>query len=94
MSSIDIVNSSRVQLQVVHKAPTVIIDKTDGCQLFLSRENADIEILSAKSSELNVVLPQEDSALDPKEFAVAEQLRTVIDLASNKLITTAVEHKG
>ena len=40
--------------------PTVIIDKTDGCQMFLSKESLGVEIVSSKSSEMNVVLTTND----------------------------------
>lgn len=37
--------------------PTISIDKTDGCQMFLGAQSADcVQIVSAKSSEMNVVL--------------------------------------
>lgn len=37
--------------------PTISIDKTDGCQMFLSKESFNVEIVSSKSSEMNVMLP-------------------------------------
>ena len=33
------------------------MEKTDGCQMYLSAESLDVEIVSAKSSEMNVVIP-------------------------------------
>lgn len=37
--------------------PTVSIDKTDGCQMYLSKESLGVEIISSKSSEMNVSIP-------------------------------------
>ena len=37
--------------------PTISIDKTDGCQIYLSKESMDCEIVTAKSSEMNIVVP-------------------------------------
>ena len=38
--------------------PTIIIDKVDGLQMFLSKDSLAVEIVSAKSSALNVMVPQ------------------------------------
>lgn len=37
--------------------PTVSIQKTDGCQVYLSKESLDTEIVTSKSSEMNVLVP-------------------------------------
>lgn len=44
--------------QVLGKVPTISIDKTDGCQMYLSPESMDVEIVSSKSSEMNVLVPK------------------------------------
>ena len=44
-------------IQVTGKVPTISIDKTDGCQIYLSKESMDCEIVTAKSSEMNIVVP-------------------------------------
>ena len=51
---------SRLFLQVLGKVPTISIDKTDGCQMFLSKESLQTEIITAKSSEMNVMIPDGD----------------------------------
>ncbi|ORX85220.1 hypothetical protein K493DRAFT_326761 [Basidiobolus meristosporus CBS 931.73] len=51
VSTIDIVNSKSVQVQVLGVTPTIVIDKTDGAQLFLSKECLDVDVFTAKSSE-------------------------------------------
>ena len=38
--------------------PTISVDKTDGCQMYLSRDSLGVEIVSSKSSEMNVMIPQ------------------------------------
>lgn len=42
------------------KVPTISINKTDGCHVYLSGESLGCEIISAKSSEMNVLVPQKD----------------------------------
>lgn len=44
--------------QVLGKVPTISVDKTDGCQIYLSPEALDVEIVSSKSSEMNVLVPK------------------------------------
>lgn len=41
------------------KVPTISINKTDGCHVYLSKSSLDCEIVSAKSSEMNVLIPTE-----------------------------------
>jgi hypothetical protein len=38
-------------------APTISIDNTSGCQLYLSKDSLGASITSAKSSEMNVMVP-------------------------------------
>jgi adenylyl cyclase-associated protein len=45
---------------VLGKVPTISIDKTDGCQMYLSAESLDVEIISSKSSEMNVLFPDKN----------------------------------
>jgi len=40
--------------------PTITVDKTDGLQMYISKESMQVEIVSAKSSALNVVVPKSD----------------------------------
>lgn len=48
-----------LKFQVLGKVPTITIDKTDGCQMYLSKQSLEVEIVSSKSSEMNVLLPNE-----------------------------------
>lgn len=36
------------------------INKTEGCHVYLSKESLNCEIVSAKSSEMNILVPQGD----------------------------------
>lgn len=42
------------------KVPTISINKTEGCHVYLSQEAMDCEIVSAKSSEMNILVPHGD----------------------------------
>ena len=52
---VEIINSKDVTVQVMGKVPTISINKTDGCHVYLSKNSLDCEIVSAKSSEMNVI---------------------------------------
>lgn len=75
VSSVEFVNSQSVQAQVMGKCPTVSIDKTDGCMMYLSKDSLDAEIVTAKSSEMNILVPKEDG--DFVEFPLPEQFKSV-----------------
>ena len=68
------------------KVPTISVEKTDGCQMYLSKDSTDAVIVSAKSSEMNVSIPNGD---DFVEQPVPEQFKTCIK--GTKLTTTATE---
>jgi adenylyl cyclase-associated protein len=36
--------------------PTLSIQKTDGCQVYLSKESINAEIVTSKSSEMNILV--------------------------------------
>ena len=55
-----IVNCKGLQVQVKGSVPSVAIDKTDGCQVYLSYASTGAQIVTSKSSELNVSFPQSE----------------------------------
>ncbi|NXE29285.1 CAP1 protein, partial [Ardeotis kori] len=87
---VEIINSRDVKVQVMGKVPTISINKTDGCHVYLSKSSLDCEIVSAKSSEMNVLIPAEGG--DFTEFPVPEQFKTVWN--GQKLVTTVTEIAG
>ncbi|XP_050300987.1 adenylyl cyclase-associated protein 1 isoform X1 [Anthonomus grandis grandis] len=90
VSCMEFINCQSVQMQVLGKVPTISIDKTDGCQVYLSNDSLDVEIITSKSSEMNILIPKGDDYI---EHAVPEQFRTKIS-ASKNLQTEIVENKG
>ncbi|CAO3653131.1 unnamed protein product [Cunninghamella echinulata] len=92
VSTVDIVNCKSFGLQILHVTPTIAIDKSDGGQIYLSKECLGVEILTAKSSSLNIMVPENSEAenSDFNEIPVPEQIKTTI--VDGKLVTTMVEH--
>ncbi|KAF7669353.1 hypothetical protein LDENG_00196450 [Lucifuga dentata] len=86
---VEVINSKAIQLQVLGTVPTISINKTEGCQVYLSKDSLNCDIVSAKSSEMNILIPGED---DYREFPVPEQFKTVWD--GSKLVTEPTEIAG
>ncbi|XP_043506549.1 adenylyl cyclase-associated protein 1 isoform X4 [Frieseomelitta varia] len=90
VSSIEFVNCQSVQMQVLGKVPTISIDKTDGCQMYLNLESLNVEFISSKSSEMNVMIPRANG--DYVEYPIPEQFKTII--CPKGLNTIAVDSLG
>ncbi|XP_033013623.1 adenylyl cyclase-associated protein 1 [Lacerta agilis] len=87
---VEIINSRDIQVQVLGKVPTISINKTDGCHVYLSKNSLECEIVSAKSSEMNVLVPTDSG--DFNEFPIPEQFKTQWN--GQKLVTTVTEIAG
>lgn len=87
VSSFEVVNCTSVEVQVTGKVPSFAIDKTSGCQVYISKDSLETEIVTSKSSELNVMFPHGD---DLTEVAVPEQYKSFI--RDGKLVTEIVHH--
>ncbi|XP_034400311.1 adenylyl cyclase-associated protein 1 [Cyclopterus lumpus] len=87
---VEIINCKDVKIQVLGKVPTISINKTDGCHVYLSKDSLSCEIVSAKSSEMNILVPDQDGEFT--EFPVPEQFKTIWD--GKKLVTTSTEVAG
>ncbi|KAL8512475.1 hypothetical protein ACS0TY_018811 [Phlomoides rotata] len=44
-------------------APTISVDNTAGCQLYLSKDALEASISTAKSSEINVLVPGSEAGI-------------------------------
>lgn len=89
VSSVDVIKCPKFALQVVGTLPTLLLDQVDGATVYLSKDSQNTEILSSKSSSVNINLPTED---DYVENPVPEQIRTYIK--DGKLVSEIVEHAG
>ena len=82
------INSCKsVKVQAYGLCPSVCIDKTDGCYVYLSKTSLDCVFTCAKISEVNVAWPDPKSA-DPDvpdwiDKPIPEQYKHTIDLDNN-----------
>ena len=44
-------------MQVMGGVPTISVEKTDGCQMYLSQHSLHTHLITAQSSEMNVLIP-------------------------------------
>lgn len=58
------------------KVPTISINKTEGCHIYLSEESLDCEIVSAKSSEMNILIPQDGDYVSEIFFKFSSMFHT------------------
>ena len=98
VSSLDVIKCPKFAVQVDGVLPTILLDQVDGAQIYLSLESLGTEIFSSKCSSINIVVPPSDEEGgdegDSKEYAVPEQLRTVIKKGGKGLQSEIVEHAG
>lgn len=73
VSSIEVVNCKNVQVQAKGVVPSVAIDKTDGCLVYISWEGRDVQFVTSKSSEMNVAFPTSPTGDDYIEKPIPEQ---------------------
>ncbi|KAL1493312.1 hypothetical protein ABEB36_011390 [Hypothenemus hampei] len=91
VAAVEFINCQSVQMQMFGKVPTISVDKTDGCQIYLSTESLDVEVVTSKSSEMNVMIPSANG--DYVEHPIPEQFKTTI-LPNKTIKTIIVENKG
>nr|CAG4716499.1 unnamed protein product [Naegleria fowleri] len=94
VSGIELVNCQSCQVQVRGSAPTLSIDKTDGAIVYLSKESIHCRIVTAKSSEMNIVIPDMDSKDDDMiEIPLPEQFVNTYDPKTKKFHTELMKHE-
>eukprot|EP00250_Pteridium_aquilinum_P002137 c12340_g1_i1 orf=342-1844(-) len=92
VSAFEVVNCTSVEVQCQSTAPSISVDNTTGCQIYLSKTSLGTCITTAKSSEINVLVPGKTENSDFVEHALAEQFQSVFKDGS--FITTPVSHSG
>ena len=73
---------------------TFTVDKCSGTQLILNRDSLNAEVVSAKSSELNIVVPGATDDDEFKEHAIPEQFVSKWDEKGAKWVTNSMAHTG
>eukprot|EP00955_Chlamydomonas_euryale_P114429 366278-Chlamydomonas_euryale.AAC.21 len=94
IASCEAVNCKSVQMQTTGVVPTISVEKTDGAQIFLPKgltANSDFQVVTAKCSEINVVVVGAADE-DPLEEPIPEQFVTTF--VKGRPVTVAASHSG
>ncbi|KAI9128490.1 hypothetical protein K1719_001483 [Acacia pycnantha] len=92
VAACEIVNCNGVEVQCQGSAPTISVDNTSGCQLYLSKDSLEASISTAKSSEINVLVPGSTSDGDWVEHALPHQYFHAYK--KGHFVTTPASHSG
>lgn len=92
VAACEIVNCSGVEVQCQGSAPTISVDNTSGCQLYLSKDSLEASITTAKSSEINVMVPASDADGDWGEHSLPQQY--IHTFKDGQFVTSPVSHSG
>lgn len=72
---VEFIDCQRAQAQVNGFVPTITADKVDGIEVFLSKESLSCEIVSSKSSEINISVP--NASDEYVEHPIPEQFKSI-----------------
>ncbi|KAI4295531.1 hypothetical protein L6164_035570 [Bauhinia variegata] len=92
VAACEIVNCNRVEVQCQGSAPTISVDNTSGCQLYLNKDSLEASISTAKSSEINVLVPGAEPDGDWAEHSLPQQYIHVYK--DGRFETTSASHSG
>lgn len=92
VAACEIVNCNGVEVQCQGSAPTISVDNTGGCQLYLSKDSLEASITTAKSSEINVLVPGAGQDDDWGEHSLPQQYVHVYK--DGQFVTTPVSHSA
>merc|ERR1712232_946490 len=59
LSNVEMVNSDQIKVQVMGSVKSISIDKCNGVGVYLSKLSLDAQIVSSKSSEMNLTIPEQ-----------------------------------
>ncbi|CAF3426820.1 unnamed protein product [Rotaria sp. Silwood1] len=91
VSLIEFINCRQVKAQVLENVPTIQIEKTDGCHVYLSKSSLNTEFITSKSSEMTINVPFGDG--EYKEYPIPEQFKTCLQ-GGKQLVTVPNESSG
>lgn len=90
-AAVEILGSKNVEVRLLDEVPTVNVDKVEGALIYLSNKSLDTVVVTAKSTGVNILVPNEDDDTKHTPELIAEQFKTIVNSKSRKLITTPSE---
>ncbi|CAF2990888.1 unnamed protein product [Rotaria sp. Silwood2] len=84
VSLVEFVNCCQIKAQVMENVPTIQIEKTDGCHIYLSNLSLNTIFITSKSSEMTINVPFGDG--EYKEYPIPEQFKICLQDGNNSLL--------
>ncbi|WFD00983.1 suppressor of rasval19 [Malassezia yamatoensis] len=96
VSSLEITRCQSFTAQITGFTPTILVDNTDGGQVYLSEESLSSQLTASKSSALNVSVPVVGVPGEYEELALPEQLMHTFGRKGDSATcaTKVVQHFG
>ncbi|WFD45236.1 suppressor of rasval19 [Malassezia psittaci] len=96
VSSLEITRCQSFTAQITGFTPTILVDNTDGGQVYLSEDSIKTQLTASKSSALNVSVPVLGVPGEYEELALPEQLMHTFGRRENSATcaTKVVQHFG
>ncbi len=99
VSNVEAMSTTRSDIILLGKVPTVVLDSSEGIKLTLNENSLDTQILSSKCAEINLVVPkrliatQSEDQEELSEIALPFQFKSTLS-ADGIVVTEAVKHAG
>ena len=101
VSNVEVMSSHRLNIFLLGKVPSVVLDSSEGIKLLLNENSRDAQILTSKCAEINLSIRKslisasspEDSEEDLAEIALPFQFKTTLS-PDGSLVTEPVKHAG
>lgn len=96
VSSLEVTRCQSFTAQITGHTPTILVDNTDGGQVYLSEASLGTEVITSKSSALNVSVPVPGVPGEYEELALPEQLLHTFSRQGQRAAATTkvVQHVG
>jgi len=95
ISIVEVVNSSKVQLQANGVIPAIQLDSTHGATIYIqSDQGLEVKVVTSQCSGLNLVTPGEKEEDDNKESPIPEQYETKYNKEKEKWHSNPSQHSG
>lgn len=90
IACIEFINCQSNQMQVLEKVPSIFLENTNGCQIYLSEMSMDVSVVTSRCTQVNIVIPKGSG--DSEEYPVPEQYKTVFH-PKKGMITVPLDNK-
>ncbi|KAG9136909.1 hypothetical protein Leryth_020008 [Lithospermum erythrorhizon] len=92
VAACEVVNCNSIEVQCQGSAPTISVDNTSGCQLYLSKDSLEASVTTAKSSEMNVFVPGANPDDDWVQHSLPQQY--IHEYKDGQFVTSPVLHSA